>query len=777
MSQSAASIVLLAYILGSIVTAVPWGGWGMLGLGAIAAIVMPRLWRSGPKVGVWIVAGIIGCLATFYYQFRVPQPAENDISRWVSSAPSEAIEQVVTVRGQVVSSPRLTRSQKVQFELETTELIDLDRQGQKVSGKLYVTVPILQGTGLHAGQIVPVTGKLYAPKPATNPGGFDFSAYLAKRGIFAGMSGQEIQWDAVTVDRSWGLWTIRQRIVRSLSRWLNSPVSELVSAMVLGQQAVDLPYDIRDIFIAVGLAHALAASGTQVALIAGSILVLTQRLPDWMKFSIGAFTLIVYAGLTGFQPSILRATLMGLAGLIGLVLQRKIRPLGVLLLAAFLLLVYNPLWIWDLGFQLSFLATLGLIVTAQPLTQWLDWMPLSIASGIAVSIAATLWTLPLQLYNFSSVSTYSLLVNLLASPLIFLITIFGFISAIAGFIYPIAGSALAVILYYPAAALIAIVHWFATLPGNKVSVGAISNWQLLALYGLMGFAWIYYTRKAQQKSDRTSKKMSPIFGIWVPFAIALGVILIPAWNLKVNLLQVTVLDSRSHPVVVIQDRGYVVLVNTGKPDMAQFSILPFLQSQGINRIDTAVTTNLASEFNQGWVSLIDSLPIETLNYDAALEANIRPIAPILEALRQEKVAIEPLASAGIQQTGNISFQLLADNLPAWTVKVGDRTWLILDKLDSKQQLQLLNRADLSDIQVLCWLGNSLDLKLLQKIKPEVAIATSGSIDERSLKQLKQPLQSLQIKVYSTNRDGAVQWTPQSQFRTTLDPIEGDQFLS
>jgi competence protein ComEC len=773
MSQSAASIALLAYMLGLIMTAVPWGSWGVLGISAIAAMVMPRLWRSGPQAGVWIVAGTIGCLASFYYLFRVPQPGLDDISQWVSTPNSQQTEQVVTVRGQVTSAPRLNRSQKVQFELAATELIDADRQSQTVSGKLYVTVPILQGTGLHSGQIVPVTGRLYAPKPATNPGGFDFSDYLKQRGMFAGMSGQSIQWDAVTVDRSWGLWTIRQRITRSLARWLKSPISELVCAMVLGQQAVDLPYDVRDIFIAVGLAHALAASGTQVALIAGSILVLTQRLPDWMKFGIGTFTLIIYAGLTGFQPSILRATLMGLAGLIGLVLQRKLRPLGVLLLAAFLLLIYNPLWIWDLGFQLSFLATLGLIVTAQPLTQWLDWMPLPIASGIAVSIAATIWTLPLQLYNFSSTSTYSLLVNLLTTPFIFLITVFGFISAIAGFIYPIAGSALATVLSYPAAALMAIAHFFATLPGHKVSVGSLTNLQLFALYGLIGVSWFYYTRNSQQKSGRTSRKMQPIFGVLVPCAIALGVILIPAWQFRSNLLQVTVLDSRSNPVVAIQDRWHVTLVNAGKPDLAQFSILPFLQRQGINRLDAALTTNLAPEFNQGWITLINNLPIRTFNYDAKLDAKNNAIAPILEVLHQKNVSISPLNSTQVQQVGNIAFQLLEDNLPAWTFKIGDRTWLAIDKLDTKQQLQLAKNEALSKIQVFCWSGSALNSKVLQQLKPEVAIAVSTAVDAGTLKQL----QIQKTQVYWTQREGAVQWTPEHQFTTTLAAIEGDRPLS
>ncbi len=107
-----------------------------------------------------------------------------------------------------------------------------------------------------------------------------------------------------------------------------------------------------------GLSHVLAASGFHVALLLGIIFWITRSLSPKKKLIIGIIILILYVGLTGIQPSILRASLMGTAILISQVLERKTNALGTLLLSAFLLLLFNPLWIWDLGFQLSFLATL-----------------------------------------------------------------------------------------------------------------------------------------------------------------------------------------------------------------------------------------------------------------------------------------------------------------------------------------------------------------------------------------------------------------------------------
>jgi competence protein ComEC len=761
--MTAGIIFCLAYIVGLLMTAVPWGGWGLLILGCVLAAILPRCWRIGPPLGVWVAAGAIGFLATLYFQMRVPQPGVNDIGRFVANPGGDT--QLVTVTGKVISPPRLTRSQKVQFELAANQLTR-DRDSQNVSGKLYVTVPLLQGTGLHPGREIPVRGVLYDPKPASNPGSFDFSNYLADRGIFAGMRGLEIQWQKASKESAWGLWSIRERIVRSQVQGLGSPLGQLVSAMVLGGKSVDLPDDIRDRFVTVGLAHALAASGFQVTLILGVILALTRRLPDGWKFGIGTVTLAVYAGLAGLQASVLRAVLMGFAGLIALVLQRKTKPLGVLLFAGVLLLVYNPLWIWDLGFELSFLATLGLIVTAQPLAKGLDWMPPTIASAFAVPVAATLWTLPLILYTFKAISTYSLLVNLIVTPFLSLISIGSFISAIAALVYPAAGSGLAWLLKYPTQALISIVQFFSQLPGNNLAVGTITVWQLWILYGLIGAVWFYFSWK---NDDNRKRKPSPILGFILPLAIALSVIIVPAWQVRKNTLQVTVFDTRSTPILVIRDRDQVLLVNSGDEETIQFSLLPFLNSQGINKINAALTTNLQVESNLGWLSLVQNVPIQTLNYDATLEPPATDITATLNALQEEKTSLIPVNAMQTQTVGNTTFELIKAGLSAWKFQIGDRTWLLMDKLDPQQQTQLISNGKLFPIQVLCWSGQSLNPKLLEILKPEVAIAFSDKLDDKIAKQLKDH----QTSLYWTRQDGAVQWMPQEEFQTTLDFIESD----
>ena len=241
---------------------------------------------------------------------------------------------------------------------------------------------------------------------------------------------------------------------------LGSPNGQLVSSMVLGRRAVDLPAQIRNLFVVGGLAHILAASGFHVSLLLGVILRFTQFVDEKKQLTIGVVVLLFYVGLTGCSPSVIRAVLMGIAILIAKASQAKIRPLGALLFVAVLILLVNPLWIWDLGFQLSFLATFGLVFSLPAIIKKLDWLPPTIATAIAVPLAATLWVLPLIIYTFSKVSTYSIFVNILTTPLIAVISLGGMLVSAIALVNISLGAAFAWLLKYP----VSVSYTHLTLP-------------------------------------------------------------------------------------------------------------------------------------------------------------------------------------------------------------------------------------------------------------------------------------------------------------------------
>ena len=496
-----------AYLLGLLATGVTeamlasWisvAGCGVLLVGIVAGWVVPRYWRMGPTARQWWIAGLVGLMGASYCILRSPQPASNDISHFVSGQERQ-------VFGQVMQMPQTTRQQKGRFFLQAQSVRGVGNKSsieapRGVSGKLYVTAARSPSKKLYPGQLVELTGEIYTLEQGREPDRSSFGDYLAKQGCFAGFRTHWIEFLPNQTPPRWALWKWRSRIVSAQGRWLGEPAGNLLSAMTLGRKAVDLPFDVKDAFIQAGLAHTLAASGFHVSLILGFVLGALKSHRPRVQALAGALALAIYTGLTGLQPSVVRAAVMGMGVLIGLFMQRQVKPLGCLLVAVNLILLCNPQWIWDVGFQLSAMATLGLIVSVPWLMQWLDWLPLNVATVLAVPIAAYGWTMPLQLHYFEVLPSYSILLNGIATPLVVGISMGGFISAIAASIWPVIGSAIAANLYYPIHWLIYLVERFNQLPGSSMQIEGFAVWKVVATYSLYGavYIWLWWRQKDEE---------------------------------------------------------------------------------------------------------------------------------------------------------------------------------------------------------------------------------------------------------------------------------------
>ncbi|MEO0885616.1 MAG: ComEC/Rec2 family competence protein [Cyanobacteria bacterium J06634_6] len=482
-------VIIGAYLLGLLATGttevrlmgqVSVIGIWILVLGIACSAFVPRVWRMGPTRRQWWIAGLVGMLAASYCIARAPLASQNDVSLFAS-------RQKVHVIGNVLEVPQTSRSNKGRFFFQAQSVRGMGNRSsieapRTVSGKLYVTAPLSPSKRLYPGELVELQGEIYTIEKGKGKAQAGFGEYLARKGCFAGLRANWIEFLPDQKPPKWALWKLRRRIVTAQDRWLGEPAGNLLSAMTLGRKAVDLPYGVRDSFIDAGLAHTLAASGFHVSLILALVMgVLRTQLPK-TKAIAGGSVLILYIGLTGLQPSVVRAALMGTGALLGLAMGRKVSPLGGLLVAATAILLVNPQWIWDVGFQLSVVATLGLVLTVPRLMRFLDWMPTTVATLFAVPIAAYLWTIPLQLLYFQRLPLYSILLNGLATPLVIVISLGGFISAIAAVIWPIFGSAIATNLYYPIHGLIWLVEQFNRLPGSSLEFTGVQGWHVVLSY-------------------------------------------------------------------------------------------------------------------------------------------------------------------------------------------------------------------------------------------------------------------------------------------------------
>ncbi len=500
-------VIAGAYLIGLLATGITEAsvlgclslvGVALLIVGGISSLFVPYYWRLGPTRRQWWIASIVGLIGASYCIATSPQPALDDVSRF-------SPQQEMQVIGTVLQVSQTTRSQKGWFFLQAQSIrnieVDSTLEAPKtVTGKLYVTAELAPSKRLYPGELVVLRGKINSIRTSQEESS-GFEEHLSRQGCFAKFRTHQIEFLPNQAPPRWALWRIRSRIVLAQDRWLGSPAGTLLSAMTLGRKAVDLSHEVKDSFIAAGLAHTLAASGFHVTLMLALVLRMVRAQPPKMQATAGGISLCVYVGLTGLQPSVIRASLMGAGSLLGLASARKVRPLGGLAMAALLILLWNPQWIWDAGFQLSVMATLGLILTVPGIMRLLDRLPTTLSTVLAVPIAAYLWTIPLQLLYFQKLTTYSILLNAIATPLIVVISTGGFISAIAAIVSPILGSAIAANLYYPIHLLIWLVDLFNLFPGRSFAIEWMTGWHVLLIYGAYAAVCIWLWRRDKSNAD------------------------------------------------------------------------------------------------------------------------------------------------------------------------------------------------------------------------------------------------------------------------------------
>lgn len=671
---------------------------------------------------------LITVLAFVYFNQRFPKAGSNDISQLISQ---EANGINVTVIGKVLNSPTLNRSGKLRFWL-VTEAVKQNTDQQAATGKLYATIPASLEEKVYPGRKIEVTGYLYRPPTPNNPGQFDFGNYLNRNGAFAGISGRKLE---VLSQEKWGFWRLRDRVVNVHQKALGSPNGELVSSMVLGRKAVNLPYDIQDQFLQSGLAHILAASGFHVSLLLGVVLGITRQLKVSLRFAIGIGVLLLYVGLTGLQPSILRASLMGIAGLLGLLTERKVNATGSLLVIATILLLINPLWIIDLGFQFSFLATLGLIVTLPILLKYFDFIPPTLTSFLAVPIAVFPWVFPLQLFHFGTFATYSILLNVIATPLAVVIILGGMISGLVGLIIPVLGSAIAIIISPLIQTLISLVIWFNQLPASYLLFGKVGLWQLLIVYSFIILVWQF--PKAQKN--------------WKSFLLgAIALVILPITYQKLTLKQVTIFATDQPAIIIIQNRGQVSLINCGDQDTIRYTLIPFLQVEGIQNIDTAIDLNP----NNQWQILDNKIKLNHLFYSATLEEKSK-VTSKLDSTSKQAI---PINTTLIDRN---DLRIETSQQRSLKITLKKEQWTFFQSSADNTSSAF---SDLKNTDILVWEGKELDRSWLEKPKLKSAIAVTNKVSD----QLQTQFNQKGIDLYFTGKHGAVQWTPEAGFKTWLD---------
>jgi competence protein ComEC len=497
----------------------------------------------------------------------------------------------VELTGIICKDPDI-REDKTFLEMDTREL-SFNHKKIKTTGK--ILLKIKQPTSLfNYGDLIQLKGYLYSPFPPKNPGAFDYRKYLSTREIF-GCLNLRSDSEVKILERGEGnffiskiILPVKYYILNFFKSSLTGSHQAILSGFVLGERR-GIPQEVYKLFTDTGTLHLLAISGSNVAIVVlvffGAFKLL--RIPYQVSLLLVFLLIIVFSFVTGNQPSVVRASIMASIFLISLLVERERDLINIWALAALVILFANPSSLFDVGFQLSFAATLGLILWVPKLEKLFlsrlknRFLKYYIALPFFVSLSAQLFTYPVTAYYFNKFSIYSLLANLFIVPLTGLVVMVGAISLLISLLSLKLSIVFTSFNWLCLELILRILSFFSSLPYADLKVSSPSYLFILTFY-LSLFAAIF------QKSLKAFLLILSFLGFfWVGFLLIFN-----SLNNRSSELKITYLSASGEAVLVEAPQSKKVLINLSEdPQEVEGIILPFLYKKGINQLDGLILTD------------------------------------------------------------------------------------------------------------------------------------------------------------------------------------------
>ncbi|MGQ0679516.1 MAG: ComEC/Rec2 family competence protein [Actinomycetota bacterium] len=427
----------------------------------------------------------------------------------------------------------------------------------------------------------------------------------------------------------------RERMDHAAARALAPNRAALVLGLVIGDDR-KLGSQVRDDFRASGMSHLTAVSGANLAMVLaafGAVLGLV-RVSRRTKVALGLIAIVVFAVITRWEPSVLRASVMAAVALAAFLFGRKAESLHTLAVAFFALLLFDPRLLWSIGFQLSFAATAGILLLRAPLVERLGPVPRWLKEPVAIGLAAQVAVFPLIAIHFDKLSVASLPANLAAVALVAPVTVIGF----TGGVLSLLGTAPAWPVMKIAGVPAGLLEWIARVFGRSdLSEISLPNFHWLefmaACLGLLAL-WMWLTRRGRRAR----------WPALLAIVVALGTMIAPAARSAApGGLRVTFFDVGQGDAALVESPGGARVLVDGGPD--PHLLATTLRRRGIGRIDLVVASHLHADHVVGLAEVMKDVDVGIALHpgiELNLLRHLNVDEPFVPAIDGDRIAIGDL---------------------------------------------------------------------------------------------------------------------------------------
>lgn len=505
-------------------------------------------------------------LGSAYYQFRQPNIDAFHIAFYNDR------NYDLFVTGSLAEPPDY-RDSYTNLKLKV-DAVDTGSGDMPVSG--FILVRVEKNQSYQYGQYIRVRGQLKTP-PADEE--FSYRDYLARDGIHSYMPTVEV----TELPGNGGNFIVAQvykfksQLLVKTYRLYQDPEASLFAGILFGVDT-GLPRKLQDAFKNTGTAHIIAISGFNIAIIAGIFFSIFKHFTnERLGAAIAVVGIFMYAFLVGGDAAVLRAAFMGSISLLARQLGRRNMGMNALMAVALIMALINPLVLWDVGFQLSFFATLGLILYAEPFSNFTSNLIAKISKhdtstfarivneNVILTLAAQLTTIPIMAYHFKRISLISFIANPFILPVQPAVMIVGGLAVFTSLIIQPIGQLIAWIAWPFASYTIRVVEFFNRVPNGTIFLGDSSVWLVLSFY----IALLTVTFNWSWIKDRINALAGSLRAVALTLTLAIMfVCMVVLWRSASTAgdgqFHVTFLEVGTADAVLIQTpEGRNILVNGG----------------------------------------------------------------------------------------------------------------------------------------------------------------------------------------------------------------------
>ncbi len=364
------------------------------------------------------------------------------------------------------------------------------------------------------GDILKINCRLEIPKN-NKESNFDYRMYLAKDGIFWECKSPKIESPPAEGKANGGnkiyvfVLNLRNKVDSKIAAFLPAPQSGLLSGLLLGGDD-QMSKNYQEAFSITGMTHIVAVSGYNVTIIAEYLMALGIFLGLWRRqaFWLAILGIFLFIFMIGFPSSAVRAGIMGGLLLWGIKNGRLANSQNAILASAVVMLFINPLLLrWDIGFQLSFLATLGIIYIYPLFQNYLvkKYKAFGITEILMLTISAQIFVLPVIFINFEKLSLVSPLANILVLPIIPLTMLLGFLAVAFSFVFPPFGQVFFWLAFLPLKYETELIRYMASLKYASLKIESFPWWVVVLWYIILLGGIFLFKKKIKKESSSLDK--------------------------------------------------------------------------------------------------------------------------------------------------------------------------------------------------------------------------------------------------------------------------------